>query len=127
MRVIVAMAPLLSFVCGCASAGAGAGDTPVPVYLRTSDVPCAYEAMGRVGGFVMVTSVRQYVAERDRVLGREGARAGADAVLIPATQREPDRDNVGLQFRSVGGVTQTSELRVSGDAIRFVSDGCGPR
>jgi len=127
MRVTLAVCALSTLFTACASSGTAGAGAPVSVYLAPSAVPCEFAVMQRVSGYVTVTSTQEYVRERNRVLGQGGARIGADAVLIPGSQREPDRDNVGLQFRALGGVRQPGDFPVSGDAIRFVSTSCGAR
>lgn len=87
-------------------------------------MPCDFEVIETVRGFATVSSLRDYEQARDRVLGRQGAQAGADAVLIPEDQREPGRGGVGLSVQRVGGRNQPAEARFSGQAIRFTSDAC---
>ncbi len=124
MGIRIPLAATAMFSLACASSGNGGDLSQVMVYLSSDDVPCEFEVIGQVSGFAAVSSLRQYERERDRILGREGARAGADAVLIPDTQREPGRDG-GLRVTQVGGVPQQTEARFSGQAIRFTSDDCG--
>lgn len=121
MRWIVAIA--VAVTSACASGGGGGAEGPDPadvtIYMRSSDVRCAYETVQPLRGYVTYSSVPEYLRERDAYLRRAASRVGADAVLIPEERREPDRDNVGLSFRRVNGITQPSETAVEGIAIRL--------
>ena len=112
---------------GCASSG-GPGDGPsaVPVYASESEVPCRFEVIERVEAQGMVTvppTPGEQERERSRLLGREGARVGADAVLLP--QR---RTGVGTAVVAVP-VNRTATITIDfvGDAIRFLPGACRDR
>ena len=130
MGIRVSWIALAAFAAGCASAGTGTaeGPTSVPVYLTAAEVPCRFEVIERVEGQGMAASLEEYERERSRVLGRAGARVGADAVLIPEGRPEPGRGSVGVQVRgtSAGGRI-SSTMEFSGDAIRFVDATCAGR
>ena len=122
MRWTVAVAVVV--LGGCASGG-GAGEetgvnpSDIPIYMTQQDVPCAYETVETVRGYVSYRNFNDYERARDAYLRRAAARAGADAVLIPEDRREPGRGNVGVTVRRSGGIDQPSEAQVEGIAIRL--------
>jgi hypothetical protein len=123
----------LLFACaaGCASAGDPTEQVAsVPVFDSPEDVPCQYEVMSTVRGESPRSaggSPAAYERERARVLGRVGARAGADAVLV-----EPVEDLAGVQRRAVVSAPAGSPpsippgpaLQFEGEAIRYVAGTC---
>jgi hypothetical protein len=123
----VASVGLALVAMGCASAGAAPGAEegrePVPVYARESDVPCRFENVQTVRGSASVTSYEEFAREREKVLAREGARVGADAVLLPASE---ERRGVAVTARvGPGGVQRLpTQISFEGQAIRFVEGTC---
>jgi hypothetical protein len=128
------------FLAGCASSGgipsegapadgAPAVATSVPVFDSAEDVPCAYEVIRTVRGESDAStggSPDRYERERERVLGRAGARIGANAVLV-----EPVSEMRGVQRRVVVSAPAGSppplppapNLQFEGEALRYLP-GC---
>lgn len=124
---------LAAVVAGCASAGHAEDEPRVPVFFAEDDVPCAYDAVGRVTGEVYLD--RRVEEQAKRVLGEAGARAGADAVLLPD---EEVAKTVGLRVQLVGAGTRrsTSEgasaassaprrLSIFGWLLVYTEENCG--
>ena len=107
---------------GCASLGTGDGGETVPVYRATYDVPCMYEVMDTVSAQRTYSSsytgddAEAGAGALEPALGRAGARAGADAVIVvgqpSATVRVP-------------GPGQPPQW-VEGEAVRYIDPTCGP-
>ncbi len=107
---------------GCASGGSG-GPSSVPVYTGSSAVPCRYEVIRRVEGETTVPFVSDravFERERARVLGREGARLGANAVVV-AEARAIGGTQVAMPANQV---PSTRTIRFEGDAVRYVDPTC---
>ncbi len=108
----------------CASSGTSSdGPSTVPVYEVASEVPCRYEVVERVEAawtMRIPPAPGEQDRERARLLGREGARVGADAVLLPQNPTP-----VGSTRVAVGpGQTTTIPVTFVGDAIRFLPGTC---
>jgi hypothetical protein len=108
----------------CASSGTSSdGPSTVPVYANESEVPCRFEVIQRVEAewsMSLPPAAGEQDRERRRLLGREGARAGADAVLLPQ-----NRTAIGSTVAAVRpGQTTTIPVTFVGDAIRFLPDTC---
>ena len=109
---------------GCASANPSPDPPPVPVFFAPEDVPCEYEVLGTVRGEsreILRTS-SQYRNEVTRLLGPEGGRRGADAVLA---ERFEDR-------RLLVAVVDARDIppgiparTLEGRALRYVAESCG--
>jgi hypothetical protein len=119
----VAAAALLA---GCASGGGAAngGPSTVPVYTGASAVPCQYEMMRRVEGETtvpFVSSREVFERERARVLGREGARLGANAVVVA------DATAIGGTQVAIPAnqIPSTRVIRFEGEAVRYLDPTCG--
>ena len=125
MRLRIASAVMMMTLLACASSGTSAGGpSTVPVYAAEAEVPCRFEVIQRVEAeatLSLTPSVRDdQDRERRRLLGREGARVGADAVLLPQT-----RNPVGNAVVAVNP-NQATTITVDfvGDAIRFLPGTC---
>jgi hypothetical protein len=110
---------------GCASSGSSESSA-VPVYATESEVPCGFEVMERIevqGSISLPPTPGESEREQRRLLGREGARAGADAVLLPQS-----RTAVGSAVVAVPA-NQSTTIMVDfvGDAIRFLPGTCRDR
>ena len=96
----------------------------IPVYASAAEVPCQFEVMRGVQAQGTVSFPPPSRADLDRegqrLLAREGARAGADAVLLAQT-RELGSGVIGVQTD-----TMPSTLRYDffGEAIRFLPGTC---
>ena len=122
MRVSALTATML--VAGCASSG-GSGDGPstVPVFANESEVPCRFEVNERVvaEGTVTIPPDRgEHEREQRRLLGREGARMGADAVLLPQGRVAVATAVVAVPANQ----TTTIPITFGGDAIRYLPGTC---
>ncbi len=96
----------------------------VPVYLSEAEVPCRFEIVRRVQAQGTVSfpppSRADLNREAQRLLAREGARAGAEAVVL--TQgRELGIGVIGVQTDTMPG---TLTYDFFGDAIRFIPGTC---
>jgi hypothetical protein len=127
MGTKLSLAVMVAFAYGCASAGGGSEQPPVPVFATVGDVPCEYEVLEPVrGSGPAPRSTNAYELDRARILGREGARIGADAVIAE------ERSAIGTTVRRPLGTSGTAAARpspvrsvdYSGQAIRYTSDGC---
>jgi hypothetical protein len=124
MSLRVASVAWAMMLAACASSGTSSeGPSTVPVYAVESEVPCRYEVLERVEAewtMRLPPSPGEQDRERRRLLGREGARVGADAVLLPQ-----GRNAVGSTVAAVrpGGTTLIPVTFV-GDAIRFLPGTC---
>jgi hypothetical protein len=110
------------FFAGCASSGSSESSV-VPVYATEGEVPCRFEIIERIevqGSISVPPSPGETERERRRLLGREAASVGADAVLLPQS-----RAPVGTAVAAVpaGGRT-TIPVDFVGDAIRFLPGTC---
>ena len=115
---------VLLVLCGCASGGGGGGDDTVPVFLTPADVPCEYVVMDTIQerSSVSVPSPsqgRESARNRERVLGRAGARLGADAVVVIPFERLPFRVAVSR------GESQMVPVTYEGEAVRYSDPTCG--
>jgi hypothetical protein len=110
---------------GCASANRAPDPPPVPVFFAPGDVPCEYEILGTVRGEsreILRTS-SQYRNEVIRLLGPEGARRGADAVLAEGFEDRGRRMLVVVDARD--GFPNMPARTLEGRALRYVSESCG--
>jgi hypothetical protein len=123
MRILIISLAFWLSTFGCASSGQTDAARVVPVFLYERDVPCEYVVLQPVQAFARV-SAPQYKRMRARRLGEAGARVGADAVLIPDSQDEPMRGDVGVAVEVVGGIPQPIDAEFSGLAIRFLQGTC---
>jgi hypothetical protein len=93
------------------------------VYALASEVPCRYEVIRRVEAewtMRLPPSPGEQEREQRRLLGREGARVRADAVLLPQS-----RTAIGSTLVAVrAGQTTTMPVTFVGDAIRFLPGTC---
>jgi hypothetical protein len=110
-------------VLSCASGGSGGGDEPIPYFPTPSDVPCAYEVIDtvRATGSVSIgfpSQGRGVDSNKDRVLGRAAARAGADAVI--GLETPPQRVAAAVPR----GETRQITVTYRGGAIRYLDPGC---
>jgi hypothetical protein len=135
MRYRAAFFFVIACTSACASSANGPAEatvvaTPVPVFDSVEDIPCQYEVIRRVRGESDARtggSPTAFERERVRVLGREGARMGADAVLV-----EPVSEMVGVQRRvvvsapagSAPRIPSAPNLRFEGDALRYLDETC---
>jgi hypothetical protein len=121
MRSASALTAAIVFA-GCASSGSS-GSSAVPVYATESEVPCRFQIIERIevqGSIAVPPSPGESERERRRLLGREAASLGADAVLLPQS-----RTAVGTAVVAVPA-NQTTTITVDfvGDAIRFLPGTC---
>lgn len=111
-------------VSGCASAGGRSDLPPVRVYTE-EEAPCEYEVMRRVRAQTAstITSSQAYERARDRALGQEGAKVGADAVIVPSigegTAGRAVRREVGRR------IVPPPMTTFRGEAVRFIPGTCG--
>ena len=114
---------LLSLAAACASAGTPpATEATVPVFDSRDDVPCQFEVMRTIRGESNATtggSPAAFEQERGRVLGRVGARAGADAVLVEAVG-----EMAGVQRRVAAPAGSLPNLQFVGEALRYLPGTC---
>jgi hypothetical protein len=122
---------LLAASAACASSGAPpTPEATVPVFDSVEDVPCQYEVMRTVRGEGSVPtpgSPSAFERERERVMARVGARAGADAVLVA-----PMSEMTGVQRRAVVSAPAGSppplptatNLQFEGEALRYLPGTC---
>ena len=105
---------------GCASAVPWNDDLPrVPVYQVGEDTPGEYVAMGRV---VVEqrhtgTSDQEFRVAMQRALGRAGAEAGADAVIVQDYVRR-------LPFAVRGSNAPRTPAMFEGTAVRWLRETC---
>ena len=96
----------------------------VPVYVSGAEVPCRFEFLRRVQAQGTVSfpppSRADLEREAQRLLAREGARAGADAVVLAQT-RELGTGVIGVQTDTM---PSTLTYDFFGDAIRFIAGTC---
>jgi hypothetical protein len=89
-------------------------------------VPCRFEVIERVeaqGTVTVPPTPGEQDRERRRLLGREGARVGADAVLLPQ-----GRAAVGTAVVAVrANQSRTITVDFVGDAIRLLPGTCRDR
>ena len=115
LRRLSSLVPTAVLV-ACASSGEPS-PPPVPVFFDAGDVPCAYTVMGQVA--------EETAPERDferlarRVLGRAGARRGADAVLVERGGLTVER--IDFADRPPGD----QRITVEGDLLRYSDASCG--
>ena len=110
---------------GCASGGgAPVGSSTVPIYEGAAAVPCQYEVIRRVEGETTVPFLSGrdvFERERARILGREGARFGANAVVVP----DPATLTGTQRAVPANQVPSTRTIRFEGDAVRYLDPACG--
>ena len=96
------------------------------IFFAPGEVPCDYEMLGTVQGVtreIMRTS-SQYRNAVTRLLGPEGARRGADAVLAEDFPDERRRLLVvAADGRSMSPVIP--EVTMEGRALRYLEESCG--
>jgi hypothetical protein len=121
MRYLIPTPILLGLLlAGCASAGRHADDR-VPVYRADLDTPCEYEFVAslRVEASVLPHKARDYERVRARELGRAGARAGADAVILPDT-----RQSLPFVVENASTTLVPKPFWFEGDAVSWISGTC---
>ena len=117
-----AVAPLLGalVLSGCASAGPRNEDGPrVPVFQAGEETPCDYETIGPVSAQQRYTGTtdQDYRLAIQRELGRAGAEAGADAVIVEDYVRR-------LPFATSQTEAPRSPLMFEGTAVRWIIETC---
>ena len=135
MRTRTACLPVILLLAACASSGLG--EDRVPVYTSIDDVPCEFELVRilQVASSERFGDLNEFRTAQGRVLGREGRKLGADAVVAPQL------DSV---FVAAGELTGTMvsvplgtpppsvippeggepEFIFEGNAIRFIEGTC---
>ena len=110
---------------GCASANPSPDLPPVPVFFAPEDVPCEYQMLGTVRGETreILRTSSQYRYAVTRLLGPEGARRGADAVLAESFEDRGPLKVVVADARSM--TPDFNEVTLEGRALRYVEQSCG--
>lgn len=113
-------------VAGCASGGPSGGEEQgVPVFGPDEETPCDYEEIGLVS--VEVTLDEQNLRVGDdtprRALAREGARRGADAVILRESRRQIPFDVV-TDSRTGHRTAIPVRARFDGLAVTWIEGTC---
>lgn len=115
----------LSFLlAGCASGGTAGNETPsVPVFGPDEETPCEYELLATVTVEVSpLVADRRVEEELKKELGKEGARRGADAVIME------DRFKLPLTVVKVDMSASRPMPRegpkMEGKAVRWIPETC---
>ena len=121
MRIVAWGLPFVGLLtAGCASTRPPPEEGPrVPVFQVADDLPCEYEVTGVVRAELRdrPRTDEEYRLSLQQALGRAGAEAGADAVIV--------RDFVlRLPFAVRGQSVPSSPRPVEGRAVRWIPGTC---
>ena len=111
---------LLLILNGCVSKAPASENLPrVPVYQIVDETPCEYEAIGRAEAEAENTgrSDLEYRRAMEEALGIQGARMGADAVIVRDFKRR-------LPFVRNRADISLSRPRFEGTAVRWIRETC---
>jgi len=121
MRAVGIGIPLFAFtLVGCASSAPQIEDLPrVPVYQVGEETPCEYEQLGRVVAEQRNTGTTDgaYRDAMQQALGRAGAKAGADAVIVRDFVRR-------LPFAVRGADPPRAPRMFEGISVRWIEEPC---
>ena len=118
--------PLALFLAACATGGAADEDQPtVPVYGPDEETPCEYEVLGTVTAEVTGLGSTSRLDEMGRrALGQEGAKLGADAVVLPGGRQKLPFTVVRAGSQARNPAAYSGPRKVEGQAVSWIQETC---